>query len=210
MAAVTAMALATVAAGAYAANESSKASDRAGRRTEDAAMRAEGLSRERFEESQRLLDPSIQREEAASNQMMVELGLREPEEGSTAGSAYRETEGYQNLMDESLRAVEQSAASAGGTAYGGRRLQEAGRVGAGVESSYYSNYMNMLQNMASPRSATNLSSMGMGQAAQIGGQNIAATNTANQYSLMGTQAENQALADAVKGGSSLMASGGFL
>jgi hypothetical protein len=124
-----------------------------------------------------------------------------------------EVPGYQSVMDESLRAAEQSAISSGSTAYGGRRLKAAGQVGAGVQESYYdkhmlqqrfretqnqsyyNNYMNMLQNLSSPTVATNLSSMGMNQGIAMGNQNIGATNTANNYRLEGTAATNAAVAD---------------
>lgn len=116
--------------------------------------------------------------------------------------------GYQAVMDESLRAAEQSAVSSGSTAYGGRRLKAAGEVGAGVQQSYYNNYMNMLQNLASPTTATNLSSMGMNQGIAMGQQNIAATGMANQYMMEGAGARQAGFAD-LMGGISNVASGAF-
>ena len=116
--------------------------------------------------------------------------------------------GYQAVMDESLRAATLSNQMAGGTAYGGRRLAEAGKVGAGVQQSYYNNYMNMLQNMSSPPAATNLAGMGMGQAQSIGQQNIAATGMANDYRMQGTAASNAAIGD-VMGGITNMFAGGM-
>lgn len=121
--------------------------------------------------------------------------------------------GYQAVMDESLRAVEQSAVSSGSTAYGGRRLEAAGEVGAGVQQSYYNNYMNMLQNLATPTVATNLSSMGMNQGVQMGQQNIAATNQSNQYMMAGAAARNAQQADLMGGIFNLGAgalSGGYI
>ena len=110
-----------------------------------------------------------------------------------------EIPGYQAAMDESLGAAEQSAVSSGSTAYGGRRLEAAGEVGAGVQQSYYNNYMNMLQNMANPTAATNLSSMGMNQGISMGQQNIAATNAASNYRLQGVAAQNAAGSDVMGG-----------
>ena len=122
--------------------------------------------------------------------------------------------GYQQSMDEAVRAAEQSSISSGGTAYGGRRLRAAGDVGADVqrsyymdrmnrlqthdtnkqqmEQSYYNNYMNILQNMSQPQVAQNLASMGVGQGATIGSQNIAAQNAATNTS-MGALAGSQDL-----------------
>jgi hypothetical protein len=107
--------------------------------------------------------------------------------------------GYQAAMDESLRAAEQSAISSGSSAYGGRRLEAAGEVGAGVQQSYYTNYMNMLQNIANPTVATNLAGMGVGQGQAIGQQNIASQGMASNYNLQGTAARNAATADMMGG-----------
>lgn len=57
------------------------------------------------------------------------------------GDAYMQTPAYQAMMDESLRAAGQSATASGATTYGGRRLKAAGEVGAGVQQSFYNNYM---------------------------------------------------------------------
>ena len=161
------------------------------------------------------MTPYIGRSEIASQQLMAEMGLPqyevpieqqgedEPAADPAANQVNQQFQardltqlpGYENLMGESLRAAEQSAATSGSTAYGGRRLKEAGKVGAGVQQSYYSNYMNMLQNLSSPTTATNLAGMGIGQAQSIGSQNIAATNAQNDYRLMGTKASNAAIAD---------------
>ena len=89
---------------------------------------------------------------------------------------------------------------------------EAGRLGrfgdltsarAGTESQFYSNYMNMLQNLGSPNVAQNLASLGTGQAATIGQQNIASQQAAGQTQLQGVGAENAALADLMKGGTNI-------
>ena len=64
--------------------------------------------------------------------------------------------------------------------------------------------MNMLQNMSGSGSATNLASLGTGQAAAIGQQNIAATSAANQFKMQGVEAKNAAMADAMGGGMGLL------
>jgi hypothetical protein len=116
--------------------------------------------------------------------------------------------GYQAVMDESMRGAEQSAMNSGSTLYGGRRLQAAGQVGAGVQQSYYSNYMNLLQNMANPSVATNIAGMGVGQGQAIGQQNIASTGMANDYRMQGRGAQNAAISD-VLGGAVQLGAGAF-
>lgn len=124
-----------------------------------------------------------------------------------------EIPGFQAVMDESLGAAEQSAINSGSTLYGGRRLKAAGEVGAGVQQSYYNNYMNLLQNMANPTAATNLAGMGVGQGQAIGQQNIAATGMANDYRMQGVAAQNAAMSDVLGGavqlGTGYMMSGGL-
>ncbi len=161
--------------------------------TLQAAREAEALNRERYAEAQGYLDPYIGRSEDAAQQFQSEMGLSS-DEGFTPRDM-SDIPGYQAVMDESLRAVEQSAVSSGSTAYGGRRLEAAGEVGANVQQSYYTNYMNMLQNLSSPTVATNLSSMAMNQGVSVGQQNIAATNQSNQYMLEGRAAVNAQQSD---------------
>ena len=200
---------------------------------------AEGGSRKRASLERLIADPNTR--DSTRAQAQITLSELEQSEGNTVGgnvsydnapggqgyapsSAYMNAPGYQASMDESLRAVEQSAVSSGSTAYGGRRLKEAGKVGAGVQQSYYNNFMNLLQNMAQPQVAQNLASMGMNQGMQIGQQNIAAGNTAsnmaiqgnnqaNQYRMAGTEASNAAVGDVLGGGMNLMSGmyqGGYI
>lgn len=74
---------------------------------------------------------------------------------------------------------------------------------AGTENQFYTNYMNMLQNMASPQVAQNLSALGVNQGMAQGQQNIGAQQTASEYNLMGTGAQNAAIADIAKGGANI-------
>lgn len=169
--------------------------------TLQASREAEALNRERWAEAQGYLDPYIGRSEDASQQFQAEMGL--PSDAGLTPRDMSQIPGYQAVMDESLQAAEQSAVSSGSTAYGGRRLEAAGEVGAGVQQSYYNNYMNMLQNLSSPTVATNLSSMGMNQGIQMGSQNIAATNQSNQYMMEGVAARNAQSSDLMAGISNL-------
>ena len=139
-----------------------------------AALKGEALQKHRYQQAEDRLSPWMESESEALAAYRGELGLG-PETGGS--SAYMETPGYQAMMDESLQAAEQSAVSSGATAYGGRRLQEAGKVGAGVQQSYYQNYMNMLGEAANPSTSTNVSNLGLGHAAQMraAGERDAAT-----------------------------------
>ncbi len=119
-------------------------------------------------------------------------------ESSKPGTAYMNTPAYQGAIDAGVGAVNQGAANGGGL-YSGARGVALRDVGQGVQQSFYTNYMNMLQNMANPATATNLSNIGINQAGNIGQQNIAATSAANGYNLMGTEAGNAANADMVGG-----------
>jgi len=69
----------------------------------------------------------------------------------------------------------------------------------GLEDQFYTNYMNILQNMASPQTATALATAGMNQGVAQGQQNIAAATRAGQFDLAGTQAQNQMIADLATG-----------
>ena len=177
--------------------------------TREAAARAEALNRERYGQAQGYMTPFIGRSDIASRQLMAELGLpqyaSQNEDGSFNPYAGNEGEytardvsdipGFQASVDQSVRSAEQSAVSSGSTAYGGRRLEAAGEAGAGVQQSYYNNYMNMLQNLESPETATNLSSMGMNQGIAMGAQDIGATNMANMYMMEGAGAMQAGYAD---------------
>lgn len=128
------------------------------------SLKGEALQKLRYQQAEDRLTPWMESESEALAAYRGELGLG-PETGGS--SAYMETPGYQAMMDESLQAAEQSAASSGSTAYGGRRLKEAGKVGAGVQQNYYQNYMNMLGEAANPSTSTNVSNLGLGHAAQM-------------------------------------------
>ena len=185
----------------YSAKKASSAAKGAAGATLATAEQSEALNRERWSEAQGYLDPYIGRAEDAAQQFQAEMGL--PQYGDIgeelAPRDMSQIPGYQAVMDESLSAAEQSAVSSGSTAYGGRRLEAAGQVGANVQQSYYTNYMNMLQNLSSPTVATNLSSMGMNQGIAMGQQNIAATNAANEFRLQGVAAQSAGVADLIGG-----------
>ena len=70
-------------------------------------------------------------------------------------------------------------------------------VGAqqGREDQYYTNYMNLLQNLGSGDTSRSLANLEMGHAGTSGTERIAAASDANKYNLMGQQASNAATAD---------------
>ena len=134
------------------------------REAEAAALKGEALQKHRYQQAEDRLSPWMESESEALAAYRGELGLG-PDTGGS--SAYMETPGYQAMMDESLQAADQSAVSSGSTAYGGRRLKEAGKVGAGVQQSFYNNYMSLLSEAANPSVSTNVSNLGLGHAAQM-------------------------------------------
>jgi hypothetical protein len=177
--------------GAYSARKTAKEQAAA---IEARQAQAEATGGARYGEAQALLQPYIERADVAQQQLMTEMGLAPGE----AGTAYMQTPGYQSMMQERLGAVQQQQANIG-QAYSGRRMQAAGEAGAGVQSQFYANYMNLLSGMASPSVAQNLASLGMGQAATMGAQGLQATMAAGQARARGQEAVGAATADIMQG-----------
>ena len=161
--------------------------------TAEAARNAEILNRERYGETTDRLSPYMDAELLAKKRQMVEMGLI-PDDGSRG--AYMNTPGYQGAIDAGVSAVNQGSANQG-SLYSGSRARELKKVGQDVQQSYFSNYMNMLNNMANPTTTTNVSSLGMGQAATIGGQNIGSAAQQGQFRQQGAQASQAATGDAL-------------
>ena len=124
------------------------------RRYESQVLQQKG----QLESAQEALKPFVSSEQAARDQLSVELGLAPGE----AGTAYMETPGYKMALEERQRQVEQEMATMG-SAYSGRRVEEAAKAGSDVQSQYYQNYMGMLSAMASPETAKTLASLGISQ-----------------------------------------------
>jgi hypothetical protein len=169
--------------------------------TLQAQREAAALSTERFGEARELLTPYVGEARTAREQLMIEMGLAPGE----AGTAYMETPGYQTLLEERQRGVEQAEAGAG-TLYSGRRMKAAADVGGATQSQYYTNYMNMLTEMGSPSVATNLASLGTGQAATMGAQQIAAQQVASGLTIGAAETTQAATADIFGGATNLAAS----
>jgi hypothetical protein len=105
-------------------------------------------------------------------------------------------------MAEIREGVDQANANSGGL-YSGRRAEEAGKASARVQTSFYDNYMTILQNMASPDTATNLAGFGMNQGVSIGRQNILSQDNASRYDISGAQTNQAYLADLAGGAANL-------
>lgn len=117
--------------------------------------------------------PFVQSEQGARGQMDVELGLVDGEGQRT----YRDSPAYSAVMDasrvaeeEGLRTIDQAAGNAGNLYSGSRgaaladRTRQASWERAGVEQSYFQNYMTMLQQMANPTSTNAVSGYESGAA----------------------------------------------
>ena len=119
-------------------------------------------------------------------------GLRE-------ASARTQMDFYRDLADREQRAYEGDLTRRGNLL--GREM--------GREDQYFTNYMNTLQSIANPAATTNIANIETGQAAnmaRIPGQTAAAVGEAN---LMGTQAQNQMVADLASGIGTAISSPGF-
>lgn len=187
--------------GAKSARSAEKTAGQASAAQLQAAREAEALNIERYGEARELLDPYVSEARTAREQQMIEMGLAPGE----AGTAYMETPGYQALLGERRQEAEQAAAGAGGL-YSGRRIQAAADVGGATQSQFYTNYMNMLQGLGSPGVATNLASLGVGQAATIGQQNIAAQQAAGQTQMAGAAAKQAFYGDVLGGAANIYGS----
>jgi len=180
------------------AGKTAKAAGKASDAQLQAAREAEALNRERYGIATDLLTPYIEDSGTARDQLMVELGLAEGE----AGTAYLDTPGYQAMLTETREGVDQASANSGNL-YSGRRGEAAGEASAGVQQSFYNNYMNLLTNMSSPTTATNLASMGVGQGIAMGQQNLSAQQIAGGYNVSAAQTNQAAFGDIVGAGANI-------
>lgn len=218
---LVAVGVGTVAAGAYSANKASKAAGRSADATLAAAEMTEERLQRGYEDAEGRLSPFIGSELAANRQLMIEMGLTPPPvympgsdrkledlrsqplqgpagPAAQPGTAYMQTPAYKAAMEEGIGAVNQGAAGAGAL-YSGSRGLALRDVGQSVQQSFYNNYMNILQSMANPTTATNLSNIGIGVAGSINDQNALATTQANNARLAGQQASGAVMSDVVGG-----------
>lgn len=134
---------------------------------------------------------------ARMDQIRAKITELEGLQGSP-GTAFMKTPVYQRAIDEGIRSVNQGAANAG-FLYSGRRGEALKDIGQGVQANFYQNYMSILERMANPVSSTNLSNIGINQAATMGSNIQQGQQRSNEYNLMGTEARGQATSDIVGG-----------
>lgn len=140
-------------------------------------------------------------EQIAQEQAAYDKYSAEPTQSQQPGTAYMNTPVYQGAIKAGTDAVNTGAAGSGAL-YSGARGVSLKDVGQNVNQSMYSNYMNILQNIANPAAATNLSNIGINQAGNLGQQNIAATGVRNNYALQNATDQGAFISDAAGGLSS--------
>lgn len=189
MAEVWAVGLATVAVGAYSANQQSKAGKAGAAAQENASAAATAEERRQYDQTRQDQMPfleagydSLRRQQAALN-------------GDFSG--FNNSPDYKYTLDSSLQAQERGAAARGGFMGGGA---DADRIALaqGLASQNFTNYWNRLAGRAGQgqTSATNLGGLGANMAGNIGnnlmnGANARASsyaNSANAWGNFGQQA----------------------
>lgn len=123
----------------------SRSARKAARERAQAYSDASNIVREAFNESREFLDPRFEQEQAAIGRVNALLGLGG--EGPDF-SLFRETPGYNFLLDEMQRAVERSAAARGGLVSGNTLTELQARAG-GLADQTFSNYLATLMGLQS-------------------------------------------------------------
>ena len=169
--------------------------DRGTQEVTGAAVKAGDLLQDAFTGIEDRYSPYLASERSALGQLNAEFGLG-PGKGYTG---YRESPAYQAAQDasrvaemEAIDTINQDAANQG-TLYSGRRgeaLIDRARRGsyerAGIEQTYYQNYLNMLQDMARPTATTAVSGYEYNTANQAGQNYLDAARTNLSARLGGT------------------------
>lgn len=189
MAEVWVVGLATVAAGAYAADQQSKAGKKGARAQQDAANAATAEERRQFDIAQQNQQPFLEAGYDALRRQMAALN------GDFSG--FQDSPDYAFTRDQSLQALDRSAAARGGFTGGGAdadRLQLAN----GLASQQFGNWWNRLAQRAGQGqgSVQQLAGLGANMAGAIGnnlmtGAQARASSYANTANAWGNAA-NQA------------------
>ncbi len=156
----------------------------------------ERMQRDVFGNIQERFTPFMDSERQAIGQLGAEMGLAPGEQFK----GYRDTPAYMAAQDasrvaeeEAIGAIDQAAGNSG-TLYSGSRgaaLIDRAKKGsyerAGIESNYYTNYMNILQGMANPSSTNAVSGYETGMAGNIGSTNMSAAGAGLNAAATGNQ-----------------------
>jgi hypothetical protein len=154
--------------------------DKAAEEQKKIAMRAaanqERLMREGAHKAEGRLSPFDVGDEVMS-QYMIETGVRPGQ------SKFEMSPMWQNMLEESLRGVETSAAGMGGL-YSGRTIQDLYDVGAQTTLGAYNQYMGGLGDVVDLGygAAGNLANVDMGLAGGLGGIEAQRANALSQHS----------------------------
>lgn len=168
------VAAATVAAGAYAANQKKNAAEDAANQASQASALARAQNQYQYEQTQKNLAPFIQGGAQAQNSLAQLLGL-----GGQAPdySVLTESPQYQFALQQGQQALDRDAA-ARGTLFSGAHTKDAMRFGQGLASQQFQNYFNNLSSLAS-RGENAAAGQGNLGARYAGQNNALLTNAAN-------------------------------
>ncbi len=199
-----------------------KAAEKEAAATLQASREAQALNEQRYADTLSRMRPYMQGAETGYGQLLTEMGLADGESlymDSPYATGIEEAYAVDPNMMQMIEEAGLDAATYGlagrGEAYGGTRFRELADIGArnklaalqyqqgqrqqkyGAQQTALSNYMNTLQNIANPQVAQNVSSLGLGQAANIGAQNIAAQQGASDLRLSGMMSNQQGQTEAL-------------
>lgn len=175
MAEIWAAAVATVAVGAYTADQQRGAARDAANAQQDGLDAATAEQRRQYDQTRQDQMPWLQAGQGALGQLQAL--------NSGDFSSYKESPDYKFRFDQGLQANDRSAAARGGL-YGGGHSADLMSYGAGMASQGYGDYYNRLASLAGlgQTTASGLGSLGAGMANQIGNNAImGGANRASSY-----------------------------
>lgn len=152
--------------GAYASSQAAKAQA-------DATKYAANIQRQNFQDTQNLLQPSINAGNLARDYQLGALGLPGDISHDQTLAAFRTSPGYEFQRDQGLNAVQTSAA-AGGQLFSGKTLKSLNQYGQGLADQQFGDWYSRLGGLS-----------GSGDAA-TGNLVSAGTGTANNLSSLAT------------------------
>lgn len=169
--------------GAYAASKAAKEQAAATRYAAD-------IQRKNFEDTTRLLQPSIDAGNTARGYQLSALGLPGGQGAGAAYDAFRSSPGYDFALKTGQNQVQTSAA-AGGRLFSGGALKSLARYGQGMADQQFGDWYNRLSGLS-----------GAGQTA-TGHQVNAGSATANNLSDLAVQGGNNQASSYINGANAL-------